>query len=58
MPQKLSEFMMTQFGLPPHLFHRLDEEAAKEGRTRANMTREIIRRYFSELDAKAGQAQG
>jgi predicted DNA-binding protein len=53
MPQKLSEFMMTQFGLPPHLFQRLEEEAEKEGRTRANMTREIVKRYIREIDEKA-----
>ena len=53
MNQRLSEFMMTQFGLPPHLFQRLDNEAKKEGRTRANMTREIVRRYFADLDATA-----
>jgi predicted DNA-binding protein len=51
MAQAKSESMMTQFFLPLHLFQRLDNAAQSEHRTRASMTREIVRRYFAQEDA-------
>ena len=58
MPQRVTEKMVVQYSIPSYYYRRLGEEAERQGRTLAGMTRQFVKQCIRELDEKADGSTG